>query len=92
MKYLPIENKLQIFFVSLTILVSLAYVAITNHVWEDFYITFKHSKNLVEGHGLVYNPGERVHGFTSVINTLLPALYYCCLLYTSDAADDAMNG
>ena len=76
MKHLPIENKLQIFFVSLTILVSLAYVAITNHVWEDFYITFKHSKNLVEGHGLVYNPGERVHGFTSVINTLLPALYY----------------
>ncbi len=54
----------------------LAYAAYTQHVWEDFFITFRYSRNLVEGLGLVYNEGERVHGFTSVINTLLPAFFY----------------
>ncbi|MHC5541492.1 hypothetical protein ACYOEI_25000, partial [Singulisphaera rosea] len=57
----------------------LAYALYTNHVWEDFFITFRHSQNLCEGHGLVYYPGERVHGFTSPLGTLLPAL---CFLAT----------
>ena len=47
----------------------------TNEVWEDFFITYRYSENLVRGHGLVFSPGERVHGFTSVLNTLLPALF-----------------
>ncbi len=51
------------------------YTTFTHNVWEDFLITIHFSQNLVEGHGLVYFPGERVHGFTSVINTLLPALF-----------------
>ena len=67
---------LQVAFVVLGIIIPLGYVLMTNHIWEDFFITFKHSKNLAEGNGLVYNPGERVHGFTSVFNTLLPALFY----------------
>ena len=32
---------------------------------EDAYITFRYAQNLVFGNGLVYNPGERVMGFTS---------------------------
>jgi len=56
--------------------IPLAYAIYTNHAWEDFFITFRHSRNLVEGHGLVYQPGERVHGFTSPLNVLLPALTY----------------
>lgn len=48
----------------------------TGHIWEDFFITFKHSRNLCEGHGLVFYPGERVHGFTSPLGTLLPAFCY----------------
>lgn len=81
MKYdISLDNKkylyVQIIFVSLAVIIPLSYVFITNHVWEDFFITFKHSKNLAEGNGLVYHPGERVHGFTSVINTLLPSLFY----------------
>lgn len=65
-----------IFFWIIAVAVPLAYAGYTQHVWEDFFITFKYSRNLVEGLGLVYNEGERVHGFTSVINTLLPALFY----------------
>ena len=51
------------------------FVLISDHVWEDYLITFRVSRNLVLGHGLVYVPGERVHAFTSFLNTLLPALF-----------------
>ncbi|HTT56354.1 MAG TPA: hypothetical protein VMF63_04550 [Opitutaceae bacterium] len=55
-------------------LLPLAFAAFTHHAWEDFYITLRSSRNLVEGHGLVFNPGERVHTFTSPLGVLLPAL------------------
>jgi hypothetical protein len=60
----------------LAVAMPLVYAGVTQHVWEDYYITFKHSRNLVEGQGLVFHPGERVHGFTSPIGTLGPALFY----------------
>jgi len=41
---------------------------------EDAYIAFRYARNLVEGHGLVYNLGERVMGFTSLPWTLWCAL------------------
>ncbi len=53
---------------------ALFYALYTHQVWEDYFITFRHTENFVNGRGLVYQPGERVHGFTSVLNTLLPAL------------------
>jgi hypothetical protein len=52
------------------------YLFFTHHVWEDYFITFRHSQNLVEGRGLLYNPGEKVHGFTSPLGVLLPAFFY----------------
>ncbi|HTT58378.1 MAG TPA: hypothetical protein VMF63_14790 [Opitutaceae bacterium] len=55
------------------LLLPLAFALYTNHVWEDFFITFRTSRNLVAGHGLVYQPGERVCAFTSPLGTLLPA-------------------
>ncbi len=58
------------------ILAALTYSLITGQMWEDFFITFRHSQNLCEGKGLLYNPGERVHGFTSPLGTLLPAVCY----------------
>ncbi|HKI34727.1 MAG TPA: hypothetical protein VKA46_22915 [Gemmataceae bacterium] len=63
-------------FVAAAFLSPLLYSLCTGHVWEDYFITFKHSQNLCEGHGLVFFPGERVHGFTSPLGTLLPALCY----------------
>ena len=47
----------------------------THQVWEDFLITFRFSRNAARGLGLVYNPGERVYGFTSPLNVLLPFLW-----------------
>ena len=41
---------------------------------EDAYITFRYAKNLAIGNGLVYNPGERVMGFSSPLWTVWSAL------------------
>jgi len=54
----------------------LAYTLFTRHTWEDFYITYRFSRNLCAGQGLVYEPGRRVHGFTSPLGVLLPALAF----------------
>lgn len=64
--------------IGLAFLVPLAFAAFTAHAWEDYFITLRSSRNLAEGHGLVFNPGERVHTFTSPLGVLLPAL--CTLL------------
>lgn len=39
-------------------------------VQDDAYISFRYARNLAEGHGLVFNPGERVEGYTNFLWTL----------------------
>lgn len=41
---------------------------------DDTYISFRYAANLAAGHGLVYNPGERVEGYTNFLWTLLVAV------------------
>jgi len=53
--------------------IALLFAVYTSHIWEDFYITYRVSKNLATGHGMVYTIGEKVHAFTSPLNTLIPA-------------------
>jgi hypothetical protein len=62
----------------------LAFAIFTQHVWEDYWITFRASKNLATGQGLVFTPGERLHTFTSPIGVLLPAFFY---LLTGNQSD-----
>jgi hypothetical protein len=59
----------------LSVAIPLYFTFSTHLVWEDFLITYRFSENLAHGQGLVYTPGERVCGFTSPLNTLLPALF-----------------
>ncbi|MFN7975565.1 MAG: hypothetical protein U0166_25030 [Acidobacteriota bacterium] len=40
---------------------------------DDAFISFRYSRNLVEGHGLVFNVGERVEGYTNFLWVLLVA-------------------
>ena len=40
---------------------------------DDAYISYRYARNLVEGFGLVFNPGEYVEGFTNLLWTLLVA-------------------
>jgi len=65
-------------------IIALSFAAYTCHAWEDYYITYRVSKNLATGHGLVYTAGERVHAFTSPLNTLLPAILIIITGNTSD--------
>jgi hypothetical protein len=64
---------------------ALCFAAYTQHAWEDYYITYRVSKNLATGHGLVYTIGEKVHAFTSPLNVLLPA---ALSLITGNSSDD----
>ena len=47
-----------------------------NHIVDDVYISFRYAKNLVDGHGLVFNPGERVEGYTNFLWVILSALSF----------------
>lgn len=55
-------------------LVAMAFAVYTGHGWEDYWITFRASKNLAMGNGLVFTVGERLHTFTSPLGVLLPAV------------------
>ena len=45
-----------------------------HHTCDDAFISFRYARNLVEGHGLVFNAGERVEGYTNFLWVLLSAL------------------
>ncbi len=38
---------------------------------DDAYISFRYAQNAILGHGLVFNPGEKVEGFTNFLWTTL---------------------
>jgi hypothetical protein len=72
----PAPGRLILLLVLVGMGAPLAYTLFTRHTWEDFYITYRFSRNLCAGQGLVYEPGRRVHGFTSPLGVLLPALAF----------------
>jgi arabinofuranosyltransferase len=45
-----------------------------DHTADDAYIGFRYAHNLADGNGLVFNPGERVEGFTNFLWVMLAAL------------------
>lgn len=53
-------------------------VSVSGHAWgtDDAYISYRYAKNLVEGHGLVFNPGERVEGYSNFLYVLLMSLVF----------------
>jgi hypothetical protein len=46
---------------------------------EDAYITYRYARHFASGNGLVYNPGERVMGFSSPLWTMWNALGYALM-------------
>lgn len=70
------RRKEVLLLVALAVTAPLAYALYTGHIWEDYFITFRFSQNLIDGKGLVFNTGQRVHGFTSPLGVLLPAFCY----------------
>ena len=43
-------------------------------VIDDAFISFRFAQNLIDGHGLVFNPGERVEGYSNLLWVLLNAV------------------
>lgn len=41
-----------------------------NFTQDDAYISFRYAQNWVAGHGLVYNAGERIEGYTNFLWTI----------------------
>lgn len=44
---------------------------IVRFVQDDAFITYRYARNLARGNGLVFNPGERVEGYTNFLWTLM---------------------
>jgi arabinofuranosyltransferase len=45
-------------------------------LFDDAFISFRYAVNLSEGSGLVFNPGERVEGYTNFLWTVLLAVFH----------------
>lgn len=68
------EKGLQLFFLILLIGAGLlARLLPDARTVDDAFITFRYSRNLIEGHGFVYNIGERLLGTTTPLYALLMA-------------------
>jgi hypothetical protein len=53
---------------------------------DDAFISFRYARNLAEGAGLVWNPGERVEGYTNFLWTVLLAVPF----FASRSVDPAV--
>src|SRR5438093_8754 len=58
-------------FAALTLGVGIYHSSTLRFVTDDAFISFRYAKNLVSGYGLVFNPGEKVEGYTNFLWTVL---------------------
>jgi len=50
------------------------------YVVDDAFISMRYARNLVEGEGLVYNPGEHVEGYSNFLWVMASAALQACRL------------
>lgn len=50
-----------------------------NDIAEDAFISFRYAENAAHGEGLVYNPGERVEGYTNFLWVIV--IYFFSLMH-----------
>ncbi|MDP8228925.1 MAG: hypothetical protein P9M15_05680 [Candidatus Electryoneaceae bacterium] len=55
------------------IIILMLYALRRQYIMDDAFISFRYSKNLIEGNGLVWNIGERVEGYSNFLWTMLVA-------------------
>lgn len=59
-------KKPLVFGVSLALFLGLAW-RFFDHTVDDAFISYRYARNLAEGQGLVWNPGQRVEGYTDFL-------------------------
>ncbi len=64
-----------ILIISILLLILILHINYFRFVCDDAFISFRYAKNFIEGHGLVYNIGERVEGYTNFLWTMLLSLF-----------------
>ena len=57
----------------IALVLMLAHALSFRFVIDDAFISFRYAKNLMDGHGLVFNLGERVEGYSNFLYVLLSA-------------------
>ena len=61
--------------VTIVVAAAFSYFVVAQRYWlDDSFISYRYAWHLVHGHGLVYNPGEPVEGYTNFLWTLVSAL------------------
>jgi arabinofuranosyltransferase len=79
-----LSRRLQYPGLAAIIVLYLAHVRLLDgRLQDDAFISFRYARNLAEGAGLVYNPGERVEGITNLLWTLILSIPF----FLSKAAD-----
>ncbi|MCF7810133.1 hypothetical protein K9N50_04000 [bacterium] len=58
-------------FLVLAMILCMLYAFNRNMLIDDSFISFRYAKNLVDGHGLVYNIDERVEGYSNFLWVML---------------------
>lgn len=65
------NNSRNKWYVGAALFLFLIYLANIYLLWgyiiDDSYISLRYARNLAQGYGLVYNPGERVEGYTNFL-------------------------
>ncbi len=68
-----IRKILPLLLVGVIIALSIVHIEKVQFFCDDAYISFRYAQNLADGHGPVYNPGERVEGYTNFLWMVLIA-------------------
>ncbi|MBN8569150.1 MAG: hypothetical protein J0M18_05935 [Ignavibacteria bacterium] len=73
----PKDNRPVIYFLLIALSFILIYLSNqVNFIQDDSYISFRFVKNFVQGYGLVFNPGEKVEGYTNLLWVLILSIFY----------------
>jgi len=81
-----INKSIPYFLLGILILLFLIFSDQIRFVQDDAYITFRYVKNFVDGNGLVFNVGEYVEGYTSILWVMLLVPFSILNISLPDAA------
>lgn len=60
---------------SVIIAIFVAHSLSLNFTQDDAFISYRYVKNFINGHGLVFNPGERVEGYTNFLWIIILSIF-----------------
>ena len=91
------KNLFPIAIIAILCLVFVAnYLQVWNYLIDDTFISMRYAKNLVDGHGLVYNQGDMVEGYTNFLWVILMTLFFisgnffwCLIISVSSVSPDS---